>query len=151
MKGRLIIRELESRDVEPVLAIQAACPEVAQWTAWDYRRVADGDMAGWVGEENAEVVAFLIARRIASDIEILNLAVRPRARRRGVGAAILQHGLEWGGSFQAEKALLEVRASNLAALNFYERHRFEVTARRPRYYAAPIEDALLLTAALLPR
>jgi [ribosomal protein S18]-alanine N-acetyltransferase len=151
LKGRLLIRAFEQRDVDPVLAIQAACPEVAQWTAWDYGRVAEGDMAGWVGEENGEVVGFLVARRIASDIEILNLAVRPPARRRGVGTAILRHGLEWGRSFQAEKALLEVRASNLAALNFYGRHQFEVTARRPRYYMAPIEDALLLTSFLTAR
>jgi len=39
-----------------------------------------------------------------------------------------------------------VRASNAAALRFYERHGFQITGRRPRYYDGPIEDALLLTA-----
>jgi ribosomal protein S18 acetylase RimI-like enzyme len=41
-----------------------------------------------------------------------------------------------------------VRASNLSALRFYERHKFEVVGRRLRYYTAPVEDALLLTATL---
>jgi ribosomal-protein-alanine N-acetyltransferase len=128
------------------MAIQAVCPEVAQWTVWDYERVARGEMAGWVAEEAGQVVGFLIARQVANDIEILNLAVRPDARRRGVGTALLTSAIKWGGSFHAESALLEVRASNLAALEFYEKHGFQATGRRPRYYTAPVDDALVLTA-----
>jgi ribosomal-protein-alanine N-acetyltransferase len=151
LKSRLLIRALEAPDVEPILAIQKAYPEVAQWTALDYRRVADGDMAGWVGDENGEIAGFLIARQIATDIEILNLAVIVGARRRGIGTALLKHALDWGRGLDAEKAFLEVRMSNLAAMRFYEKHQFEVTARRPRYYMAPVEDALLLAASLTPR
>ena len=90
----MTIRALESRDVEDILAIQAACPEIAQWTAWDYDRVARGEMAGWVATENlrvgsevaagasveggVEVAGFLVARRVSSDLEILNFAVESR-------------------------------------------------------------------------
>jgi ribosomal-protein-alanine N-acetyltransferase len=151
LNGKPLIRTIESRDVGAILAIQGACPEVAQWTASDYERVADGEMAGWVAEEDDRVVGFLVARHIVSDIEILNLAVLGDARRRGIGTSLLQHSLEWGIAFQAEKAILEVRRSNLQALGFYERHHFEAIARRPRYYTAPAEDALLLRADLLPR
>jgi ribosomal-protein-alanine N-acetyltransferase len=80
-----------------------------------------------------------------SDIEILNLAVRPEARRRGIGAALLAEAIDWGRAFRAEKALLEVRSSNAPALQFYERHHFQATGRRPRYYTAPADDALVLT------
>lgn len=142
------VRPIESRDVESVLEIQSASPEVAQWTAWDYNRVARGEMAGWVAEENKELRGFLVARRVGSDIEILNFAVRPVARRCGVGGMLLRVALDWGVELQAEKALLEVRASNFAALHFYERRGFRVTGRRPRYYLSPIEDALLLSADL---
>ena len=150
---RPIIRVLESRDVEPVLAIQIACSEVAQWTAWDYGRVVDGEgeMIGWVAEGSARVVGVLIVRRVASDIEILNLAVQADVRRCGIGTCLLRCALDWGRANQAEKAFLEVRISNLPALRFYERHKFEATSRRPRYYQAPIEDALLLTASLTRR
>lgn len=141
----LDIRRVESRDVEAILAIQAVSPEIAQWTLWDYERVARGEMAGWVAEEAGQVIGFLIARQVVSDIEILNLAVRPGARRRGVGAALLAGGIEWSRTFRAEKALLEVRSSNLEALQFYERHGFHATGRRPRYYTAPPDDALVLT------
>jgi ribosomal-protein-alanine N-acetyltransferase len=146
----LTLRSLEQRDVDSVLAIQSVCPEIAQWTAWDYSRVALGEMAGWVAEEkeNAEIAGFLVARRIATDMEILNLGVRPESRRLGTGTLLLQASLDWGRSLHTEKAMLEVRASNLAALKFYERFDFQVSGMRPRYYLAPIEDALLLTASL---
>jgi [ribosomal protein S18]-alanine N-acetyltransferase len=140
------VRLLEPADVEAVAAIQSACPEIAQWTMWDYDRVARGEMAGWISEEAGSVSGFLVARRVGSDLEILNFAVQPDRRRRGLGAALLRASLVWGKSFLAEKAILEVRSSNLAALRFYEQFGFQVAGRRPRYYTAPIEDALLLTA-----
>ena len=145
------IRPLEARDIASVLVIQAACPEIAQWTTWDYDRVAREEMAGWVAAEEAhggEMAGFIVAWRVASDIEILNFAVRPDARRRGAGSLLLEQAFEWARSYQADRVFLEVRASNEAALRFYEHHRFEVNGRRPRYYIAPIEDALLLTARL---
>ena len=142
-----MLRTLELRDIEDVLAIQAASPEIAQWSLWDYARVARGEMTGWVTEsERGEVTGFIVARRIANDLEILNFAVRPAARRQGIGAALLGEALRWGSAFSAAQAFLEVRASNLAALRFYEQHKFQVTGRRPRYYSAPIEDALILSA-----
>jgi ribosomal-protein-alanine N-acetyltransferase len=143
-----MIRALESRDIDAVLAIQSTCREIAQWNVWDYHRVARGEMAGWVAEEGRELAGFLVARRVSSDLEILNFAVRDAHRRRGLGAELLRSALEWAQSLQVTHAILEVRASNVAALHFYERHKFEVVGRRPRYYAGPIEDALLLTAKL---
>jgi ribosomal-protein-alanine N-acetyltransferase len=142
------VRLLTPADVEAVVAIQAACPEIAQWTAWDYDRVARGEMAGWVAVEESGVAGFLVARRVSVDLEILNFAVRADFRRGGIGAALLRAALDWGKSFQAKKAMLEVRASNLVALRFYERFSFQVAGRRTHYYTAPIEDALLLTAPL---
>jgi len=142
------VRPLAQADVEAVVAIQGTCPEIAQWTMWDYDRVARGEMAGWVAEEEGRVTGFLVARRVGTDLEILNFAVRSGSRRRGLGAALLRSALDWGKSFHAENAMLEVRSSNVAALRFYERYGFQVAGRRPRYYTAPIEDALLLTAHL---
>lgn len=142
------IRPIETRDLTFTMEIQSACPEIAQWTTRDYARVVQGDMAGWVAEEKSEVAGFIVARRVASDLEILNFAVRPEWRNRGIGATLLRQALDWGATFHGEKAFLEVRASNLGALRFYEHNGFEMTGRRPRYYLSPIEDALVLTARL---
>jgi ribosomal-protein-alanine N-acetyltransferase len=105
-------------------------------------------MAGWVAERGSGAVGFLVAGRVLSDLEVLNFAVLPDSRRKGIGTELLRAALEWGASFDAERVILEVRASNAAALRFYERHNFRVTGRRPRYYAVPTEDALQLTCTL---
>ncbi|HXN99428.1 MAG TPA: ribosomal protein S18-alanine N-acetyltransferase [Candidatus Acidoferrales bacterium] len=144
----MTIRQMEERDVERILSIQAACPEIAQWTAWDYGRVARGEMAGWVGEQESGVVGFLVGRRVVNEIEILNFAVSPEARAHGIGTLLLQEAIRWGTEFGAVQAILEVRASNASALRFYERHNFQVIGRRARYYNEPKEDALLLKAKL---
>ena len=142
-------RPIEEADVERILAIQAACPEIAQWTRWDYDRVARGEMAGWVTEEQKSVVGFIILRKIAKEIEILNFAVAPEKRSRGIASMLLQESLAWAKTFEATHAILEVRVSNAAALRFYERHNFQVVGRRSRYYISPPEDALLLTAKIV--
>ena len=76
--------------------MQSACPEIAQWTVWDYHRVARGEMAGWVAEEAGRLAGFLVARRVSSDLEILNFAVREAERRRGIGAELLRVGAGMG-------------------------------------------------------
>jgi [ribosomal protein S18]-alanine N-acetyltransferase len=142
------VRAMQARDLPEVLSIQSVCPEIAQWTSRDYTGVTDGSLAGWIAEEEDGLWGFIVARRVASDLEILNFAVRPERRHRGVGAALLRETTILGSMFAAERAFLEVRISNLAAIRFYERNGFEVTGRRLRYYSAPIEDALVLTASL---
>ena len=139
------IRALEFRDIESILTIQLACPEIAQWTSWDYERVAKGEMAGWVFEEGRELLGFLIGRRVVADMEILNFAVHADARRKGIGDQLLQSALSWAASFSAEQVILEVRSANETALRFYERHKFQIAGRRRNYYSLPDDDALLLT------
>lgn len=139
------IRALELRDIESILTIQLACPEIAQWTSWDYERVAKGEMAGWIFEEGGELLGFLIGRRVVADLEILNFAVRTDARRKGIGDELLQSALTWAASFSAEQVILEVRSANQTALHFYERHKFQIAGRRRNYYSLPDDDALLLT------
>ena len=151
--GGLHIRRMESRDIEAILSIQGVSPEIAQWAVWDYERVARGEMAGWVAEGAGQdvdhvveqVIGFLIARSVGNEVEILNLAVHPEARRQGVGSALLEEAVRWSRGLEAKKALLEVRASNVAALQFYERHQFQAIGKRAGYYRAPLDDALVLS------
>jgi [ribosomal protein S18]-alanine N-acetyltransferase len=149
------VRLLQAGDVDAVLAIQAACPEIAQWTREDYVGAAAGTMHGWVAERIGGaapsapvVVGFLVARSTLPEMEILNLAVAPAFRRHGVGTDLLDAVLAWARGSGATQAMLEVRAANDAALRLYHRHGFVVAGRRARYYANPVDDALLLTAEL---
>jgi len=103
-----------------------------------------------VAEAAGEVAGYLLAWRVADQLHILNLAVRPDLRRTGIATALLQASLEKARARGLAEATLEVRPSNQAALAFYRRHGFVQTGRRRRYYADTGEDALIMTVPLPP-
>jgi ribosomal-protein-alanine N-acetyltransferase len=96
------------------------------------------------------LIGFAAARINADELHINNIGVRPEARRRGVGRALLGACLEIAARKGARLAVLEVRASNAAARALYERLGFRVVGERRKYYREPVEDALIMTARLVP-
>jgi ribosomal-protein-alanine N-acetyltransferase len=93
---------------------------------------------------NTEVLGYLIARVIADEAEILNLAVTPDARRRGIGSALLQAGLDHCTRHRVTAVFLEVRESNQQARALYGAHGFRAVGQRAGYYRNPPEDAMVL-------
>jgi ribosomal-protein-alanine N-acetyltransferase len=94
------------------------------------------------------IVGFIVARQLADEIHINNVAVLPDFRGRGIGRQLLKAALSWGGEKHARQAVLEVRAGNEAAQQLYRSCGFEVIGRRRRYYKTPLEDALLMAVLL---
>lgn len=94
------------------------------------------------------VGGFIVSRLIGRELHVYNVAVRPELRRRGVAARLLRAVLEWGQRNGAELAFLEVREGNSAAQSLYRACGFAVAGRRRQYYAAPVEDALLMCVSL---
>jgi ribosomal-protein-alanine N-acetyltransferase len=90
---------------------------------------------------------FILLRTVADEAEILTLAVRPGARRRGLGARLVREGGTAAAARGAARLFLEVADDNTAALALYARAGFAGTGRRPGYYARPDggrQDALIL-------
>jgi len=81
---------------------------------------------------------------VFEEFRLMTLAVEPSARRRGLGRTLLRHAMDLGRAQGATRGLLEVRASNAAALALYAQEGFRQTAVRPRYYVNPVEDAVLM-------
>lgn len=102
----------------------------------------------WVAREEGEVRGFLLAWWLGGELEIQTVATAPAARRRGVGAALVAAALSEAREHGAERVLLEVRASNEAALALYRRAGFVEDGRRRGYYSEPFEDAVLMSLTL---
>jgi ribosomal-protein-alanine N-acetyltransferase len=86
-----------------------------------------------------------VARCAADEAEILNLAVAPESRRRGYATALTQEALRDFLGQGVRRVFLEVRASNRAAIAFYEGLGFRGAGRRAAYYDKPREDAVCMT------
>jgi ribosomal-protein-alanine N-acetyltransferase len=97
-----------------------------------------------VGQTSRGVGGYLVGREAAGTGEVLNLAVAPEFRRRGMGEALLQAGLATFRRGNVDEVFLEVRESNTSARALYERHGFRPVGQRSAYYRNPKEDALVL-------
>ena len=92
---------------------------------------------------SGEIIGYLCRWLTADGVEIQNIAVDPRWRRRSIAWRLLGEVLEEARAAGVDRALLEVRSGNEAALSLYQRFGFESTGRRRRYYDDG-EDALLM-------
>lgn len=81
---------------------------------------------------------------VFEEVRLMNLAVAEDRRRQGIGAALVASALRTGLMQAATRAVLEVRASNRAALALYQRFGFSQVSIRPAYYSNPVEDAVLM-------
>jgi [ribosomal protein S18]-alanine N-acetyltransferase len=109
----------------------------------------DGFRAREGASHAGEIIGgFIAARLLGDELHINNVAVRTCYRRRGMGGALLGAVLKEAALRGARAALLEVRATNVAAQALYERYGFRLTGRRRDYYTDPKEDALLMSAKL---
>jgi ribosomal-protein-alanine N-acetyltransferase len=88
------------------------------------------------------LVAYLIASRYADTWHLMNVAVDPPLRRRGLARALL--GELIGRVGEGEPITLEVRPSNTGAIALYESFGFRAAGLRPRYYRDTGEDALIM-------
>jgi ribosomal-protein-alanine N-acetyltransferase len=130
------IRRGEIADLAEIAAIQAASQEAAQWTPADYLNY---DLCVLISEER--IAGFLVSREIAEgQCELLNLAVAPVFRRRGVARRLVD-ALAAG---HPGEVFLEVRESNAGARGFYKALGFQEFGRRPGYYESPYEPAIVM-------
>jgi ribosomal-protein-alanine N-acetyltransferase len=98
--------------------------------------------------DGVTIAGFIVARLIADELHINNVAVRPEFQRIHLGLQLLQLTIWQARQRGATLANLEVRAGNEAAQGLYRRCGFEVVGRRKKYYRNPTEDALLMTLSL---
>jgi ribosomal-protein-alanine N-acetyltransferase len=134
--------EPSAQDRAAVLALEASS-FANPWTAETFDKMLETPVSHvYVARAaDARIVGFCACWVIEDEIHINTIAVDDMLRRRGIGSALLRGVLQHTG---ARRATLEVRRSNLAAIGLYEKLGFHVTAVRPKYYAEPEEDGLIL-------
>jgi len=132
----ILVRPAVDRDYPAIARIQYHCPETAQWPLGDY--------SGYpllLAVISNEPAGFCSWRQSAPDeAEILNLAVDPAFRRRGVGSALLNKVCE-----HAQGTIfLEVAEPNLPAIALYRKHGWKDAGLRAGYYNHGIVNAVVM-------
>ena len=144
----MIIRLATADDVPSMLAIEKHAVTAAHWSLEQYATALKAESTGGrrltlVIENGGAVEGFLVARAMADEWEIENVAVSGPARRRGLGARLVGEFITRARHQGATAVYLEVRESNRAARMLYEKWAFVENGRRKGYYHDPAEDAVV--------
>ena len=138
------IRWMIRRDMPAVLAIEGASFEFP-WDNDDFTRcLRQRNCIGMVAEQDDEVVGFMIYELHKNRLHILNFAVDPNARRRGVGAAMCDKLVGKLSHDRRNRIMLEVRETNLDAQLFFRSLGFKAISVLRDFYDDTTEDAYLM-------
>ena len=91
------------------------------------------------------VVGFIGVWYVVDQAHIVSVGVRSECRSQGVGELLLISAIEQAMGRASKEATLEVRVSNHAARNLYQKYGFKEHGTRRGYYSDNQEDALIMT------
>ncbi len=135
---------MQHRHIEAIAALEKLCFS----DPWPFEAIFPellNPLSMWlVAEEDGKVVGYVGSQAVPPEADIMNVAVHPQCRRRGIAQELLER-LQTALKAKGIKSLaLEVRASNAPAIALYEGMGFQQVGLRKNYYRTPKEDALIL-------
>lgn len=133
--------------IDRIMAVMEAAFDPLYREAWNRRQVSDAltmpsthalviDAEGRLipDDDPASVPAgFVLSRHVLDEEELLLIAVAPEARRRGIGAALIEHLFARARSRGITRIFLEMRRGN-PAIHLYHKFGFEPIGERRNYY-----------------
>jgi len=137
------VRPMTEADLDRVLAIETASFS-APWTRDHFvNELKTGHSFPYVAVVSDVVVGYLCLLVLFEEAQILDIAVDPNQRGRGIARMLMDHAISVARENAAELLSLEVRISNVAAITLYDRCGFVRTGLRQKYYEGR-EDAILM-------
>ncbi len=138
---RVHIRWMIRRDMPEVQAIEAESFEYP-WSEDDFIRcLRQRNCIGMIAEYEDHVVGFMIYELHKTKIHVLNFAVAPAFRHRGVGSQMVAKLIAKLSTQRRSRVMLEVRETNLAAQVFFRSNGFRAISVLRNFYDDTPEDA----------
>jgi ribosomal-protein-alanine N-acetyltransferase len=143
MPETITIRSMTEPDLESVLAIEQASFPTPWRREHFHNEIAASHSFPLIALIDETVAGYVCLMSLFEEAQILNVAVKPNLRGKGVARILMHHALEVAAREGASFISLEVRASNNAAITMYETLGFSRTGNRRNYYGGT-EDAVLM-------
>lgn len=120
------------------------------WPADDFAaQLVDPLVCMWLADTGERCLGYVHVRVVGDEAELLNIAVDPDGRQRGLGQRLLKHAMAECAELGVGRIFLEVRADNHAALSLYRRCDWEQVGIRKRYYSEDGADAIVMSIDLI--
>ena len=135
---------MQAQYVPQITQLEAICFS-DPWSENSIAQELTNPLSFWlVAVEDDKVAGYIGSQTVMGETDMMNVAVHPDFRRRGVAEALILRLVEVLKTRQSHCLTLEVRASNTPAIRLYEKLGFSQVGKRPGYYRKPKEDALIL-------
>ena len=141
----IYISIMTASDADEVAEVDKICFTVPWSTKAFYDEVENDIAIYFVARDNGKCIGYAGFWNVSGEGDITNIAVLPEYRRQGVASRIITEMIKKANELSLELLTLEVRRSNAAAQNLYNKFGFEVIGERKRYYSDNREDALIMT------
>lgn len=144
-EARLNLRPMMQTDIADILQIECAA-YAFPWNRNIFKGCLRDDYCCRVVEMDGQIAGYAIMSVGKDEAHLLNLCVDPAWHRMGLGDYLLKSMLDFARRYKAVTTFLEVRPSNTAARQFYERRGFVEVGMRTNYYPARFgrEDAIIM-------
>jgi len=145
VRGGYELRRMRMDELPEVMEVERRA-FAHPWSAELLRRELTHDWSTiLLAIEHGRIVGFVIFWVVVDEIHVLNVAVDPAQRRRGIARILLAELLDRGRANGLSMATLEVRRSNEPALSLYAGLGFRNVGVRKGYYVEEREDAIVMT------
>lgn len=138
IQGEVIITQLSLAQpyLSQILAIErSSFNHYDAYNPADFKRwVAYNPHLCWMAISGQRVAGYVISRALPDTLDLASLAVHPDYRRCGVGAALLDRTILQMGKYGVNRIELEVRRSNRAAIDFWQKLGFVPFGELPGFY-----------------
>jgi len=140
---------LNHADLEPILAIeqnsfQRPWDRLSLELALRCHNACNYAVKPTEGRACGPFIAYAFLRLLGDEVHLQKVAVTPAWRGQGVATWLLEQCFSLSVEQGARSAHLEVRPSNIPAVELYRKLGFELVGKRPGYYSDSKEDALLM-------
>ncbi len=138
------IRPMTIKDLPQVLAIENRVFS----DPWPEEAFLDGqyhpDHHFIVAQKDSEITGYAAYYCDVGEARLTNIAVAPEYQRKSIAKKLLNYILDIVKKEKCEYIFLDVRPTNLAAIDLYKKYGFEKAYIRPGYYDNPPEDAFVM-------
>ena len=143
-RDTLSFRRMDVGDIDTVMLVENQVYEYP-WTSGIFSDCIRVGYECWLALMEEEVIAHAVISVAAGESHILNISIDPKHQNKGIGRQFIEYLIGIAKSKRASVIMLEVRPSNVRAINCYNAAGFNEIGCRKNYYPAldGKEDALL--------
>ena len=139
------IRAMQEQDIPFVSQIENQIFSLP-WSEKSFRdAAANPDNVYLVCECTGEIAGYCGMWTVMGEGNVTNVAVHPAYRRMGVAEALLKEMEKKANEKDVTIFFLEVRQSNEAAKQLYNKLGYNPIGVRKRFYEKPVEDAIVMS------